>query len=430
MFTFIIQKTSHYLDNTFHSLKNRNFRFFWAGQCVSLIGTFMQQTAQYWLVYKLTDSPYMLGMLGVCRFLPLLLFSVFTGPIIDRVSKKRLLIITQSLFMFQAVFMTVLTFTGLIEYWHILVLGALHGITQTIDMPARQTFLFDMVGKSDIMNAVSLNSTIINVAKIIGPALAGLFMLHFGVVLCFLVNAISYIAVLAGLFMIRLDRNEIQHEKRKIFEETFNGLRYIRKSRELIIGILIFGIVSTFAMNNDVIVPVFAKNVLGRGAGEYSGLLTAAGIGSFVGALFMASRSKFGINKKLFIYGAIGTAFLQVSTIFTGSYYVSLILLAAIGFLNLAFFNTANAIFHMNSSDEYRARVMSVYSLLNQGSTPIGNFYAGTIMDGFGGNMGFLACGGMTLILLILVFVFGRNTVRKWMFSKDISLETNVIHRL
>lgn len=420
MLAMILQKTSHYLDGTFHSLKNRNFRLFWTGQCISLIGTFMQRAAQYWLVYKLTDSPFLLGMLGVCQFLPLLLFSLFAGPIIDRVPRKQVLIITQSLFMFQAIMMTVLTFTGLLEYWHILALSALYGITQTIDMPARQTFLFDMVGKSDIMNAVSLNSTIINIAKIIGPALAGLFMLHLGIVLCFLINAVSYIAVIAGLIMIKLERQELHSKKHMILKETLDGLRYIKRSQEMIIGIIIFGIVSTFAMNNDVIVPVFAQDVLGKGAGEYSGLLTAAGIGSLIGALFMASRSKLGINRKLFIYGAIGTALLQVSTVLAGSYYVSLALLAAIGFLNIVFFNTANAIFQMNSTDEYRARIMSVYSLLAQGSTPLGNFYAGTIMDRLGGDSGFVSCGGITLLLLGLMFIIGKNTIFKWLFNKEV----------
>ncbi len=421
MFSMFIRKISHYLDNTFHSLKNRSFRLFWTGQCISLIGTFMQRTAQFWLVYKLTDSPFLLGMLGVCQFMPLFLFSLFAGSIIDRFPRKQLLIITQSLFMFQAVLMTILTFTGLIEYWHILALSALYGITQTLDMPARQTFLFDMVGKDDIMNAVSLNSTVLNTAKILGPAIGGLLILYFDIGWCFLINAISYIAVIAGLYMIKLEKSQISRERRHILKETADGLRYIGRSRELIIGIVIFGIVSTFAMNNDVIVPVFARNVLGRGAGEYSGLLTAAGIGSLIGAMFMASRSKLGINKKLFLFGAAGTALLQVSTILTGSYMVSLVLLAAIGFINLTFFNTANAIFQINSSDEYRARVMSVYSFLAQGSTPAGNFYAGAVMDRFGGDSGFIACGGITLILLALIFVFRRYTIHKWLFNKEIN---------
>lgn len=416
-------KTTHYLGNTFHALKNRNFRYFWIGQCISLIGTFMQRAAQYWLVYTLTNSPLLLGILGVCQFLPLLLFSLFAGPIIDRMPKKKVVIITQAVFMLQAVAMTILTFTGLIQYWHILVLSTIFGITQTFDMPARQIFLFDMVGEEDITNAVSLNSTIINLAKIIGPALGGLFMLHFGIVMCFLINALSYVAVIGGLFLIKIEKAHVRKERQRIVPEIMDGLRYIKRSQVLMIGILIFGIVSTFAMNNDVIVPVFAQEVLGEGAGGYSSLLTAAGIGSLIAALYMASRSKYGIKNNLMIYGAVGTALLQVATVVTANYYISLVLLTAIGFVNIIFFNTANALFQLNSSDEYRARVMSVYSMLAMGSTPVGNFLTGAVMDSMGGDSGFLFCGVVTLLLLVPVFIFKRKSISSWVTNKGIYVE-------
>jgi MFS family permease len=280
-----------------------------------------------------------------------------------------------------------------------------------------------MVGEEDIANAVSLNSSIINLAKIIGPALAGLFMLHFGIVLCFFVNALSYIAVIGGLFIIKIENPHIRKGKQRIVPEIMDGLRYIKENEALIVGILVFGIVSTFAMNNDVIVPVFAQEVLGEGAGGYSNLLTAAGLGSLIGALFMASRSKYGIKKNLLIFGAVSTALLQVSTILTANYYISLVLLAVIGFVNIVFFNTANAMIQLNSSDEYRARVMSVYSLLAMGSTPVGNFFAGAVMDKMGGDSGFLFCGVVTLLLLVPVFIFKRKPISSWVTHRETYLE-------
>ena len=408
------QKTLYYLQNTFHSLQNRNFRCFWFGQCVSLIGTSMQRTAQYWLVYTLTKSPFLLGLLGVCQFLPMLLFSLFAGALVDRMPKKKLIFITQSLFLVQACVLAMLTFSGHIQYWHVLLLGSLYGITLTFDMPARHTFIFELVGREEIMNAVSLNSTIFNLSKIIGPAVAGFFMLQFGIGLCFLFNAISYIAVIVGIFFINIENNQAVKTKKRILKDILDGLKYIKSSRTLIVSVLILGIVNIFAMNNDVIIPVFAKTVLGRAAEGYTSLLTAAGIGSLAGAITMASISKNGLKKSLLIYSAVGTSLLLISLFFISGYVACLILLTIIGFLNIVFFNTANIIFQTSSSDEYRGRVMSVYSLLIQGLTPIGNFCTGTVMENFGGNSGFVSCGAASLLFLIPVFLFNRGTISHW----------------
>lgn len=418
MLETVRQKTSYYLSNTFHSLKIRNFRYFWIGQCVSLVGTFMQRTAQYWLVYTLTKSPFLLGILGVCQFMPLLLFSLFAGPLIDRFSRKKVIIVTQSLFMFQAAALTFLTMTGVTQYWHILIISVLYGITQTIDMPARQIFIYELVGKDDILNAVSLNSTIVNVAKIIGPAVAGLLMLYFGISFCFLINALSYIAVIGGLLLIKYTKPDIKKIKRRVVNEVKDGLRYIKQNETLVADVIIFGIVSTFALNNDVIIPVFAKEILGSGADVYSSLLTAAGVGSLIGALFMASRSRHGVKKSLLIYGAIATSLLQVLTIFTANLYLSLLIIAVVGFSNLVFMNTANSMFQLNSSNEYRSRVMSVYALLLQGSTPIGNFFAGSVMDNISGDSGFVACGAVSLLLLLPVLIVKKDLIISWIHKK------------
>ncbi|MDP4151993.1 MAG: MFS transporter [Bacillota bacterium] len=401
---------------TFHSLKYKNFRYFWVGQCISLTGTWMQRTAQVWLVYTVTKSPLLVGILGVCQFMPMLLFSLFAGVIVDRFPKKNLILLTQILFMLQAAIMTILTFTGRIQYWHVFILSAFYGITQTIDMPARQSFFFELVGKDDIMNAISLNSSIVNLAKIVGPAISGAIMVAFGPVVCFFINAVSYIAVIGGILMIKIEPYVPKATHRRMLPEISEGLRYIKKSKTLMLNVIVMGIVCTFAMNNDVVIPVFSRIVLNRGASGYTTLLSAAGVGSFIGAIVMAFISKNGLHKNLLIITGIATGALQILTLLTKQYALCMLLLAFIGFSNLAFINTANSIFQIYSSDEYRGRVMSVYSFLNQGSTPIGNFYAGTVMEHIGGDSGFVSCGVATLLFLFIAIACNIKTVKQWMF--------------
>ena len=416
MCVILFNKIASAIADTFHSLRYRNFRYFWIGQCVSLTGTWMQRTAQVWLVYSLTKSPFLVGILGVCQFMPMLLFALFAGVIVDRFPKKQILLVTQSLFMLQAVIMTLLTYTGRIRYEHVFILSAFYGITQTIDMPARQSFFFELVGKDDIMNAVSLNSTIVNLAKIVGPAVSGAAMVTVGPVVCFLINAVSYVAVIGGILLIHIEQPYVSHAaNRHVLQEVAGGVRYIAHSETLVINVIVMAIVCTFAMNNDVILPVFAQVVLGRGASGYTTLMAAAGVGSFIGAIFMAFIARYGLHKNLLIIDGVATALLQLATVLTREYAVCILLIAAVGFFNLSFINTANSIFQIHSSNEYRGRVMSVYSFLNQGSTPIGNFFAGTVMDYAGGDSGFVSCAAATLLCLLPVFVVKRRVIARWM---------------
>ncbi len=397
----MLSKCKETLFTTFSSLQYKNFRYFWIGQCVSLTGTWMQRTAQVWLVYTLTKSPLLVGLLGVCQFLPMLFFSLFAGVFVDRFPKKKILLLTQAAFMLQALIMTALTFCGVIQYWHVFILSAVFGLTQTVDMPARQSFFIELVGKKDLMNAISLNSTIVNIAKIIGPALSGILLVQFGAVFCFFGNSLSYLAVLGGLLLIKTPDLVVQRQRRNVLLEITEGIRYIKQSPILVHNVLAMAIVCTFAMNNDVLIPVFAKTVLGKGAGGYTALMSAAGIGSLCAALVMATISKHGLKKELLLINAFGIGILQIVTALTPFYWLSMFLIAAIGFMNLVFINTANSIFQLHSNDEYRGRVMSVYAFLNQGTTPLGNFFAGTVMEASGGGMGFLACGLITLLLIV-----------------------------
>ena len=249
--------------------------------------------------------------------MPMLLFSLFAGVIVDRYPKKRILLVTQSLFMLQAVLMTVLTFTGLIRYWHVFILSAFFGITQTVDLPARQSFFYELVGKDDVINAISLNSTVVNLAKIVGPAVAGIVMEAYGPVLCFACNALSFTAVIGGILFIRVEPQVIHAPGGiPVLKKVKEGLLYIKESETLVINVLVMGAVCTFAMNNDVVIPVFSSVVLRGGASGYTTLLAAAGAGSFSGAVFMAFSSKYGLRRKYLIVSAVSTAALQILTVF------------------------------------------------------------------------------------------------------------------
>ena len=399
------------MTSTFASLKYKNFRYFWFGQCISLTGTWMQRTAQVWLVYSLTKSPLLVGILGVCQFLPMLFFSLFAGVFVDRFPKKKILLLTQTIFMLQAFVLTALTYFQVIQYWHVFILTAVFGLTQTVDMPARQSFFIEMVGRKDVMNAISLNSTIVNLAKIVGPAVSGILIVKYGSVFCFFINGLSYIAVIWGLLLIRIAPFTVRREHRNVLQEIKEGIRYIKKSDILMTNVIAMAIVCTFAMNNDVLIPVFAKTALGKGASGYTTLLSAAGIGSLCAALILATTSKNGVRTNRLYFTAFTISALQIITSFVKEYWICLILVAGIGFMNLTFINTANSIFQLNSTDEYRGRVMSVYAFLNQGSTPLGNFYAGTVMEHFGGSSGFLTCGLTTLLFIIPLILKKKKTL-------------------
>lgn len=414
----MLRRAGNFFKTTFRSLQYRNFRLFWFGQCISLTGTWVQRTAQTWLVYSVTNSPLKVGLVGVAQFLPLLCLSLFAGVVVDRFPKRKLLVLTQTLFLVQAAVMTLLTWSGTIQYWHILLLSFFFGLTQTLDMPARQSFFIDLVGPENVTNAISLNSTIVNLARIVGPALSGLLMAQLGVAACFLINSVSYLPVIAGILMIRVDETHAVRRSANMLPEIADGIRYIRRSEVLIANVFIMAAVCTFAFNNDVVIPVFAREYLGRGVDGYSVLLSAAGIGAFCAAILMAYRSGRGVSKRLLVISGVAIGLLQISTAFTRQYAVSFVLVALIGFFNLIFLNTANSVFQVASSDEYRGRVMSVYSFLNMGSTPIGNFLVGTVMERFAGDSGYLFCGSVTLALLAVIFFFARREIARWFSEK------------
>ncbi|MFL0195654.1 MFS transporter [Clostridium sp. WILCCON 0269] len=391
------------LSNNFPALKEKNFRYFWIGQCVSLVGTWMQRTAQQWLVYSLTKSSLLLGILGVVQFTPMLIFSLFAGVFIDRFNKKRVLIVTQSILMLLAFILSFLVWSGEVRYWHILVLAGIMGFVNTVDMPTRQSFIPEIVEKGSMVNAIGLNSSVVNVARILGPAVAGYVMVQFGSALCFFFNGISFMAVILGIVLIKPTHLYMRKQIGNVFLGVSEGIKYIRSNNIILAAMLSMFAVGTFSMNSDVIIPAFAKVVLHQEASGYSILLSVMAIGSFVGAVTVATRARKGPSKKLLYGSSILVCFFQIVLLFAHSYVISVVLLVVLGFFTVVFITSVNSTIQLNTSNDYRGRVMSVYTLAFNGTTPIGNLYAGDITEKFGPNLGFFSCGFITLVLVMVV---------------------------
>ena len=396
------------LNNPFLSLKHENYRYYFFGMCISTIGTWMQNTAQPWLAYSLTKSALLLSVVSALQFLPALLFSLFAGVLIDRLPKKRMLMITQSLSLVITFALWLLVHSGGIQYWHLLVTSSLLGLVNTLDMPLRQSFVVEMVGHDDLMNAIALNSLTFNVARMIGPSIAGIIMGAFGVSSCFLINSLSFLAVLISLFFIHPIACETVQEKDEqgVFACIGEGLKYIFHNETLFTTMLFMTVVSIFALNYGVTIPVFATQVLGLAETGYGFLMSALGAGALTGALFVAALSKSGPRRFILFFLPALTGLILILIGNTNSFLTTGISLAVGGFLFVTYLSTANSNLQIHTVDRYRGRVMSVYSLIVAGSSPIGNLFVGAMDNWFGARMGFIASGIAVMVFIVPIFVY------------------------
>lgn len=396
------------LNNPFISLKHKNYLYYFCGMCVSTIGTWMQNTAQPWLAYSLTKSALLLSVVSALQFVPAMLFSLFAGVLIDRLPKKKMLVLTQSLSLVITFAVWVLVASGRIQYWHLLVSASLMGLVNTLDMPLRQALVVELVGHDDLVNAIALNSLTFNAARLLGPSIAGLVMGSLGVSACFLINSISFGAVLFSLIFIHpvpCTRPE-DCGGMGVMESIKEGLRYIVKNEQLFVTMLFIAVVSIFAFNFGVSVPVFATQVLGLAETGYGFLMSAVGAGAFLGALLVASMSKSGPRRfVLSVFPAISGVVLIVVGYMNGFVSTSLAL-ALGGFLCVTYLSMANSNIQIHTEDRFRGRVMSVYSLIVAGSSPIGNLFVGAADNWFGARMGFIACGAAILVLIVPIYLF------------------------
>ncbi|MPM03546.1 Enterobactin exporter EntS [bioreactor metagenome] len=402
------------IGNPLSALKHKNFRYYWLGMCVSTTGTWMQNTAQPWLAYRLTDSPFLLSLVSALQFTPMLLFSLFAGVIIDRLPKKKLLIFTQSASLVVTLVLAILAWTGKVQYWHILITATALGIVNTLDMPVRQAFIVELTGKEDLMNAIALNSAVFNMSRIIGPAIAGIVMGVFGVSACFLANSISFGAVLFSLLFIKpmaVEKPPIKEEN--IFKNIVDGLKYIYRNDLLFFTLFILAVVGTFAPNFNVLVPVYAIQILHQQETGFGLLMSFLGIGSFLGAMLIAALSSAGPKKFVLYFVPLLIGISLVGTGYMSTFLTNGLFLAITGFFFVAYSSSSNSALQLNSSNEYRGRVMSVYTLTFAGSTPLGNLFAGAVSERFDARVGFISCGVIILILMIPIYLLKKMGYKK-----------------
>lgn len=393
---------------TFRALRHRNFRLFLSGQCISLTGTWIQQVAMSWLIYSLTKSPLLMGIIMFAGSIPALFISPFAGVLIDRISKYKVLIVIQTLFMIEAFIIAILTLTGVIQVWHIVVLSLLMGITTAVDMPLRQAFVVQLVeGSEDLGNAISLNSSTFNLARLIGPAVAGVLIATFNEGICFLINALSYIAVIAALFAMKIIEEPYKKKTdRNVLQEFNEGFKYAFSSIPMRNILLFLSISSLIGMSFPVLMPIFAKEILHGGAQTMGFLMSSSGVGALYGALYLAGKKSVqGLEKWIFMASLIfGCGLVGLS--FSVKVWISLALLFLVGFGMVVIIAACNTLLQDLVDDDKRGRVMSLYTMAFMGTAPIGSLCGGAIADKIGVPHTFLLTG---LTMIVASFVFSTK---------------------
>jgi MFS family permease len=368
------------LKKTFSSLANRNFRLFWTGQLVSQVGTWMQNVGQAWLVLQITHSSIALGTVTALQTLPILFTVLFAGVVVDRLPKRELLYVTQTVSLLQAAVLAVLTATGQVQVWHIYVLAALLGLVNAFDQPTRQAFVVELVGREELVNAVGLNAAQYSSARLVGPALAGLAIATFGVVFCFSLNAISFLAVLISLAFLRSSefrRVEYRPRRAPVVAELREGVRFLLSKRELTIALIVLLGNGAFVYSTSTIIPLIAEDALHVGASEFGLLVSAVGLGSLFAALIFASRARSSQSTFLIAAACFGTLYLFLA--FVSWFVLAFIVLALVGAAIQVFGTSVNALLQLNSPDHLRGRVMSVFTLLTNGIQPVGSLLNGVV---------------------------------------------------
>lgn len=392
---------------------HRNYRLFFAGQAISLIGTWMQQVAQGWLVLQLTGDPFWLGVVATAQFLPVVVLGLFAGVLADVLPKRQMLIAVQAVMMSLAIILTVLTAAGVVQVWMIIVLAALLGCANAVDMPVRQAFAIEMVGPRDVSNAVAINSAMFNGARVVGPALAGLTIGAFGMAPAFALNAASFLAVIVGLWLMR---DEELHQARlvprprdakAVVDNLAEGLAFVRHTPLVLLAVTTVGLAATFGMNFQVVIPPLAQTVLRSDASGYGFLMTASGLGALAAAVVLVIGAK--PEPIRIALGAIGLGVASIGLALSTSYPLSMLLMIPIGAGGITMAATANATIQLAVPDGLRGRVMSVYTTVFAGSMPIGGLLMGVLASSIG-ILEAIAIGGiLSLATGLAAFVWYRR---------------------
>jgi MFS family permease len=389
--------------DTIRSLKYRNFQLFFSGQLISLVGTWMQNVAQAWLVYRMTGSSLLLGLVSFAGQIPVFPLAPLAGMVADRLNRRKIVIATQTASMILAFILAFLTLTGRVRVWEVVVLAALMGVVNSFDIPARQSFLVEMVGREDLMNAIALNSSMFNGARIIGPAIAGILVAGIGEGWCFFANGASYIAVIIGLLMMRIAPRRAEREIASALEHIAEGFRFVRQTAPIRALLLMIGLVSLVAMPYTVLMPIFAARVLHGNARTLGVLGAATGVGALGGALMLAARTKvMGLGRWVAIAaGSLGTGLIFFSL--SRWYILSVILLVPVGCGMMTHLSGSNTLIQSMVPDRLRGRVMAVYSMMFMGMAPLGALLAGAIADRIGAQWT-VGMGGALTVGAAIVF--------------------------
>jgi MFS family permease len=384
------------------ALRHRNYQLFFSGQLISLIGTWMDQVAEAWLVYRLTGSALLLGTVAFASQIPVFLLAPIGGALADRVDRRKILIATQSAMMLLTFVLAWVTLSHRVKIWQIVTLAALTGVVNAIDLPARQSFVVDMVSRADLVNAIALNSSMFNGARVVGPALAGIVVAAIGEGWCFFANGVSFLAVIAGLALMKMDRARMAIEGSPL-ENIIEGFRFVSQSGPVRALMLLLGLVSFTAMPYAVLMPLFADKILHGGAQALGLLMGCSGIGALGGALTLAMRKTL---KGLSVWVAVscagfGAALLLFS--FSRTLWLSAALLVPAGFCMMIQMASSNTLIQSMVPDRLRGRVMSVYAMTFMGMAPMGALLAGSLAHKLGAPMT-IAIGGIVAIVGAAVF--------------------------
>ncbi len=372
------------LPSTFASLRHRNYRLFFFGQMVSLIGTWMQWTAQGWLVYKITGSKAMLGVIGMVATLPMLLLSNFGGVVADRFPRRTVLLVTQTSSLIMPLILADLVLLGCVEVWHIALLAGLLGVVNSFDMPARQAFVVEMVGRDDLLNAIGLNSGVFNSARIMGPAVAGIVMASVGIGYCFMINGISYIAVVLAIYMIKVPASGQKRQTGSFLRKLVAGFAYVKRDKRLLGIMILLAVISIFGFSYTRLLPAFASDIFDASEIGYGEMLSFNGIGAIVGSLTVASMTRRRDKREALVAGVLIFCLAVTAFALTSNFTSGLFLLLILGTGMIMFMTTANTMIQTIVPDEYRGRVMGVWAFVFGGSMPVGSLAVGVAAEHIG----------------------------------------------
>jgi MFS family permease len=400
------------IPKTFSALQHRNFRLFLSGQMVSLAGTWMQTIAQGWLVYQISGSELALGIVGFASAIPALIASPFAGVVTDRVSRRTMLVVTQACAMVLALILAALAFTGIVQVWHVVALAAALGLVNTFDGPARQAFVVEMVGRDDLPNAIALNSMTFNSGRIIGPAIGGAVLVLVGPAWCFLLNGLSFSAVIAGLLMMRLPPHRTIPANLSAWKQIASALQYLKTQPELRALLLMALAFSLFGISYSTVLPAFIDKVLKQDAAAFGTINALSGVGAVAGAFMIAKWGDGGHRGKWLIWASLCFAGVLALFAVTPFYPLSMVLAVLLGVGFMLTYTLINTLLQTQLVDEMRGRVLSLYTLTFYGFTPFGNLLIGWASERIGLSEAVLISAALSFVTVGIIFLL-IPTVRK-----------------